>query len=571
MGASDPPALADRARAIRELDAGRVAASMSVAAKRILYATPLYSLWLGRRAPRELLRVPPDLWPGDAALGAEIVAGRFTLGGQTVEGAATPWEPAGAAPSFLEALHGFEWLRDLRAAGGDQARRQARRLIAAWIDRYDRWHPLAWRPDILGLRLASWLGAHDFFCLSADDAFRQRVFQSVARQTRHLVREAAAGDPIDPRQIHVAKGLIASGLALPQGKPRLDLGRRLLVRAVQSQILPDGGHIRRNPAALLTALRHLVDVRATLRVARADVPEPVSHAIDRMGPALRFFRHGDGGFAMFNDAQEGVPVAIDAVLAQAASKGRPLKSARHSGFERLLTGRTLILADIGAPAPPGADEGAHAGLLAFEMSVGRERLIVNCGAWAGRGGGENAAWHTALRGTPAHSTLSLAGQDSAEIASGGGLRRRPRAVESVREETDIGTRLEAAHDAWAPHQGIVHRRCLALDLTGDELSGEDHLHAADNRALGLPFAIRFHLHPTVQVSPVQSGQSVLMRLPGGAGWRLKVTGFRMAVEESVYVSEGTERRRSMQAVIWGEVGYGTTSVRWTLRRDRRIS
>src|SRR5690606_32259158 len=106
------------------------------------------------------------------------------------------------------------------------------------------------------------------------------------------------------------------------------------------------------------------------------------------------------------------------------------------------------------------------GLLSFEMSVGRERLIVNCGAWAGRGGPENSAWHTALRSTPAHSTLCLAGLDSAEIVPGGGLRRRPRQVRAVREDGEAGSAIEAAHDGWGPSHGIVHRRRLLLDPTG---------------------------------------------------------------------------------------------------------
>ena len=538
---------------------------------RFAYSNPLYSVALGRKGPRDLLMVPPDPWPGDAERGAALIAGQYRLGGQTYDAAgAAPWEPFGAAPAFIEALHGFEWLRDLRAAGGDQARRQARRLIDHWIERYDRWHPLTWRPDILGLRIASWLGAHDFFCASADDDFRTRVFASLSRQLRHLSR-VADGDPLDPRQIQTAKGLVYGAVALPQGRPRLDLAQRILGKSLPRQILPDGGHIQRNPAIHLTVLRHLIDIRAAFRAAQAHVPDALHLAIDRMAPALRLLRHGDGGFALFNDAQEGDPLLIDAVLAQADSKARPPKSARHSGFERAMAGRTLLLLDVGAPPPAGLDTGAHAGLLSFELSVGRERMIVNCGAWPGRGSAEDSAWHTALRGTPAHSTLCVAGRDSAEVLRDAGIGKRPRSVEVDRQETPQSVLIDAWHDGYREALGLIHRRRLELSANGDELRGEDILFAETDAARGLPFAIRFHLHPALQLSPVQGGSSVIIRLPSGDGWRLRGYGGQVALEEGVYLGRGTDRRKTTQVVIWGEVGAESTGVQWILRRERRLA
>jgi uncharacterized heparinase superfamily protein len=538
-------------------------------ARRVAFSSPLYAAALGQHGPKSLAMVPPDPWPGDAERGAAIAAGRFQLGGHALEGDPAPWEPFGAAPSFLEALHAFDWLRDLRAAGGDQARRQTRRLVADWIDRYDRWHPLIWRADLLGLRIANWLGAHDFYCASADDTFRRRVFRSLARQVRHLTR-VAAGDPLDPRQIPALKGLVYGAVVLPHGGPRLDLARRLLSACLPRQILPDGGHIQRNPTVQLVMLRHLVDMRAALRAAGQDVPDALGHAIERMAPALRLFRHGDGGLALFNGSEEGEPVLLDTVLAQADAKGRPLKSTRHAGFERLVAGRTLILVDVGPPPPPGLDRDCHAGLFSFEMSVGRERLIVNCGAWHGRGGIENEAWHAALRGTPAHATLCVAGRDTLAFRPGdGGVQERPSDIVIDREDTAASLRLDGQHDGYYASFGLFHRRTFVLAAAGDDLRGEDRLVPTDDRTHGEPFAVRFHLHPAVHVSPVQNGTSVLVRLPGGAGWRLRAAGGQLALEESIYVGRGLDRRRCTQAVIWGRVGPDGAVVQWSLQRERK--
>ncbi len=45
-------------------------------------------------------------------------------------------------------------------------------------------------------------------------------------------------------------------------------------------------------------------------------PAELVAAIDRMAPMLRFFRHGDGGLALFNGTWEGDRRMIDLVLAR---------------------------------------------------------------------------------------------------------------------------------------------------------------------------------------------------------------------------------------------------------------
>ena len=53
--------------------------------------------------------------------------------------------------------------------------------------------------------------------------------------------------------------------------------------------------------------------------ARADhaVPEPIAEAIGRMARMLRFFEHGDGGLALFNDSNDEEDWLIDMALARA--------------------------------------------------------------------------------------------------------------------------------------------------------------------------------------------------------------------------------------------------------------
>jgi uncharacterized heparinase superfamily protein len=299
-----------------------------------------------------------------------------------------------------------------------------------------------------------------------------------------------------------------------------------------------------------------------LRAAESEVPQALQSAIDRAAPMLRFFRHGDARFALFNGSDEETAERIDLVLARADAKGRAPLSAPHSGFQRLQAGRTLVLSDAGAPPPRGFDGAAHAGILSFEMSYARERLVVNCGGYDGA----NAQWRAAARTTAAHSTLIVADTNAGELRAEGGFARAPRLIACERAEDDGAQWFEASHDAYESSFGLIHARQLFLAADGDDLRGEDRL---TGRA-GQAFAIRFHLHPLVQASLTQEGSTVLLRLPSGTGFRLRAQGAVMSLAESVYLGGG-EPRKSQQVVLDGHVGSGGATVKWALRREGKKS
>jgi uncharacterized heparinase superfamily protein len=226
------------------------------------------------------------------------------------------------------------------------------------------------------------------------------------------------------------------------------------------------------------------------------------------------------------------------------------------GFQRLAAGRTVLVIDTGAPAPKGQDRLAHAGTLSFEMSVGRDRLVVNCGAAPAA----SAAWRDALRATAAHSTLVIADVNSSELREGG-LGRRPEEVSVQRHEANGAHWLDASHDGWRKPFGAIHRRRLYLGESGEDVRGEDSIEAA----VPQPFAIRFHLHPTVDASLQQDGTGVLLRTPAGTGWVFRAEGAKLALEESIYAGGG-EPRRSEQVVLSGTPADGPCLVKWAISK-----
>ncbi|MEQ8357539.1 MAG: heparinase II/III family protein [Kiloniellaceae bacterium] len=558
----------ERLRAWRALPGDLAWGRLAYALKRPLFALPAFSrLWRGT-PPAGVILTPPDPWPGNAQRGADILDDCFHFLGHSLTKPAPRWDPVGVEPAWLQALHGFSWLRDLRAVGGDNARRKARALLADWIEANSAWAPVAWHPVVTANRLSHWFSQYEFFAASADVAFRQAMLASAARQAGHLAAVLPAGLS-GGALVAGAKGLCMAGLCLPGGSDWLSRGMTLMAETLEAQILSDGSQRERSPGRLLSILRDCIDLRAALLAAGKEVPSDLNLRIEGLAAMLRLLLHGDGGLALFNGSNEGEDLQIGLVLQRAASGKGALHSAPAGGFQRLQAGRSLVLVDSGRPPPPGYDALAHAGTLSFEMSVGRERLIVNCGAQSGAGSGAGD-WRKAQRSTAAHSTAVIADTNSSQLFAGGGFGRRRAGVTCRRDEDDGSIWLEASHDGYQELFGLTHHRRLYLSANGEDLRGEDSFArvraVAPRQSKALDFALRFHLHPEVRAMAAQDGRSVFLRLPKGGGWRLRCAGAELALEQSIYLGQPGQVRRSQQIVLSGAIGDTTTTVKWALQR-----
>ena len=522
-----------------------------------VYGSAPYRASLRGRRPDALVFGPTDPWPGEAARGAALMRNEYAFGGERIAAAdGLPWSPAGVTSAWLEEAHGFTWLRDLEAVGTAEARAAARGAVAGWLSSCGAWEALAWRPDVLGRRVVAWLTHAAFVLDDAEAEFKARALSSLAEQVRHLGRAAASG-PDGEGRITAVMGLLIGALSMPRGEGRLDRGLGLLEREIERQVLADGGHVERSPSAHLRVFRDFVEVRAALVDAKRPVPEALQGAIDRMAPMLRFFRHGDGGLALFNDSNEENPADIDLALDLGDATGKPPARAPHSGFERLTAGDTRVIVDVGAP-PPLASRHTHAGPLSFEFSVGPERLIVNCGAHAG----DRPAWREAQRATAAHSTVTIDDTNSLGVKPNGVVGRRSRNVTCVRRDDAANVSIEASHDGYRAPFRRTHRRRLNLEADGNELRGEDTLIGRR----GKTFAARFHLHPSVTAVLVGEGAGALLRTPGGDGWRLRCKGGAMQLAESVYLGRRGEAKRCEQVVLTGPVKGAEVRLMWMLTR-----
>lgn len=532
---------------------------------------PLMRWRLAGPAADRLVIAPRDMRTADATIASDIYSGLFVLAGQAVDtGGRSPFAISPPSIAWARALHGFGWLRHLRAADSAVARSNARALVSDWIAAHGRRGGVAWEPEVAARRLIAWLSQSPLILAEADHAFYRLFAKSLARHIRFL-RAAVRLTPNALPRLRVVIALASAGLAVSNQARTLKTATRLLDDMLARQVLPDGGHISRNPGAVIELLAELLPLRQTFAATGVTQPASLQGAIDRMMPMLRFFRHGDGSFAHFNGMGATRHDLVATVLAYDDSHGQPPLDARHSGYQRLERGETVVILDAGPPPPPPASMAAHAGTLSFEMSAGGSRFVINCGVPPEH----QDNWRRLARGTAAHSTVTIADASSSRFAPVAGflgwrsppIIGGPMQVRVARDEAPDGVTLAASHDGYRARFGVVHERRLFLSADGGTLSGEDRLIGArpkggQRRRHAPGFAVRFHLHPLVRVSRVRGGAAFLIAGPNGHAFEFTTDAEDVAIEESVFLSEFHGHRRAEQIVIYGRLD-GRNTVCWT--------
>lgn len=491
----------------------------------ILYGNVFYRLSL--YDPRFHLPIftPVDLWNDETSINTELKIpnnGDFTK----------------------EALHfhSFTWLREYKHQHDKQTKQIIGRLANQWIQSFGHlWHPVAWSSATLAHRIFHWLLSFDFLRDSLEPDEVYSFEKSLFYQSRHLFRvKYNAANSYDC--FLILRTLITLCFSYSHFQKRLLKTLRILEREITTHIFEDGGHSSRNPETHHKVFRHLIEIKSLFLTNQQDVPLFLQRALDRMAPMVRFFRHGDGGFSLFNGCNEGIATRVEYSLKTSKSKTPAPISAPHTGFERVQAKKTLALFDCGQAVND------YKSVLSFELSIGRTRVITNCGNYDGN----DTSWKNALKSSPAHSTITL--DDCSFIT--------PFNLTCERNEQDGNTWINSHHDGYKDIYNVTVHRNLFLNSEGTELRGEDRLEGGQCNK----YDIRFHLHPLIKVSALTNQNQALLRLPDGSGWKFMTSLPIVHIMESIYFGMRAKQKPTEQLVLTGKNHKKITIVKWALKK-----
>ena len=517
---------------------------------------------------------------GEAIRAQHMLAGTLFYAGELVEFERSAlWDITPPSPDFAAALHGFAWLDDLIALGTPEATAKAQLWTIEWVARHRGKPDAAWTPWLTGRRQIRWI-THAVALMNGMDRDETRSFiDMMGQQARYLALSWQKTVPGFAR-FEALAGYVHSAAALSGLEQELPRALQGMAGVLARDIDPGGAIPSRNPEELLEIFALLTWTAEILREAGHPADPSLDAAVARIAPVLRALRHADGGLARFQGGGRGRPGLLDLALRQ--SRLRPSQAKGPAmGYARLAADNASVIADAAPPLMGRGSGRAQASSLAFQLTSGRDPVIVSCGAGMRFG----PDWLRAGRASPSHSTLVLEGYSSARMSQKGtALEDGPSHVGCSISTTGGAETLAMSHDGWLKTHGLTHLRTLTLEGDGRLLRGEDSLAALDpedrtllDRVLRfapgnkLAFKLHFHLHPAVKPQIDMGGQAISLTLPSGEVWvfRAQVPGARrglsLALAPSVYLdARHLQPRATKQIVLNGEVtGYGS-AIDWSL-------
>jgi len=526
-------------------------------------------LWFRLRRPRPDLRPAPPLratgaaWQAPARRAPSMTGERsFRFLGED-GGLERGWDDGTRAKLWLYNLHYFD---DLNA--DDAVARDAwhTALMDDWIAHHPPGGGNGWEPYPASLRIVNWIKRHlDGRPLSAS----QR--SSLAVQVRWLAQRLE-WHLLGNHLFANAKALVLAGLLFEGAEADrwLAAGLAIVGDELPEQVLGDGGNFERSPmyhAIFLEDLLDLLNAGQVFpgRIAPATLASWRATAA-RMAGWLRAMCHPDGEISLFNDAAIGiasVPAALHAYAARlgihapASTVASPslvpvLALLRESGYARVEESQAVALLDVAPVGPDYLPGHAHADTLSFELSVSGQRVVVNGGTSCYGLGAERLR----QRGTAAHSTVIVDGQDSSEVWGGFRVARRARPFDLVTTADAHGVVVACSHDGYRRLPGRpVHRREWRLRSGGlqvhDSISGRFATAQA-----------RYHFHPEVRIDEDGIG-ALRLTLPRGAQVRMSVRRGRLRLEPSRYAPAFGLVQDTRCAVIDAEDGQVSADFDWT--------
>lgn len=528
----------------------------------------------GAPSAERLSILPQELRTADPTFSDELHGGYLGLGGRSLPLAGkSPFDLPQRDPAFAAELHGFGWLRHLRGSASAESRHTAARLMAEWIARHGRGQGLPSRADVAGRRVMSWLYAADFLISDMTDDVYERLLGALAD---HLISIAATWRlaPDGAPQITALVGLVMGDLCLEGKGRRLGSFGEVLRRELEGQVLPDGGHVSRNPEVPVELLLDLIPLGQCLRTAGEPLAAKLDPAVRRMLRFVRAMRLGDGSLGRFNGAG---PLGVDAVATVLPYDPEPdarVPLSRASGYARLERGRMVAIADVGALPRLVLAREAAAGCLSFELSIGSERVLVN----GGRPEFADAETAAQARSAAVHNTATIAGQPLGELVRNPVLEemiagialRGPREVRIATLKGEDGTgaaAIEAWHDGYYKATRLIHRRRIEVAEDGRRLSGVDRLtgHRGTVRlARDQPFAIGFNIGSDLATRFDPQARTVEITLESGERWVFSAEGAVLSLEAGVQFAHASGPRQGLRIVLRGAT-FGETEVRWTLQ------
>jgi uncharacterized heparinase superfamily protein len=277
----------------------------------------------------------------------------------------------------------------------------------------------------------------------------------------------------------------------------------------------------------------------------------------------RALLHPDGDISFFSDAAMGIappPAELERYadrlgIPTGRPLDRPVTVLSETGYVRVELGPLVALLDVGEIGPAYLPAHGHADVLSFELSLFGQRVFVNSGTSEYGSSPERLR----QRGTAAHNTVVVDGENSSEVWGGFRVARRAHPRDFALHEGDP-LRVVCAHDGFHRSSGRPrHRR--EWSFRSDSVVIKDRVAGRFDSA-----AARYHLHPSIRSEEMTGGSTPTFRLtlPDGREAFLAVEGAGAVLVPATWHPEFGRTVTTRCLVVVLVDGAASVTLKWVL-------
>lgn len=440
-------------------------------------------------------------------------------------------------------------------------------FVTSWLDQCPYPKGVHWTSSLeLAVRLLNWSVAWQLFggprsALFAGEAGRSlkaRWLDSIYRHVHFISRHLSAHSSANNHLFGEYMGMYIAANTWPAW-PEMDTWRAVAQRGLEAEALrqnaPDGVNLEQAVYYQHEVMDMMVLTLLSARSQGTDFSAPYANRLETLAEFLHAITDVAGHVPMIGDADDALMVRLDhtesfdpyrSLLASCAmlferadfraKAGRldekskwlfgtdstrrwqtAAAAARAPRMEFPHGGYFLLGADLDTPseiravidcAPLGylsiAAHG-HADALSIVLSAGGSELLIDPGTYAYH---TQKVWRDYFRGTLAHNTVRIDGQDQSEIGGNFMWLAKARSRAIAHQPTGLRQRFVGEHDGYRRlPDPVVHRRSISFDISTSTLEIVDELECRGAHVVEIPW----HWHEDADVIVDSTDQGVEAR------------------------------------------------------------
>ena len=226
--------------------------------------------------------------------------------------------------------------------------------------------------------------------------------------------------------------------------------------------------------------------------------------------------------------------------------------------------------DCGNPPSEDFVKNYQAGCLGFELSSNKQKIICN----AGYGKYLPVKMLLLSRSTAAHSSLYLNDTSSCifqknkfiNMVYGNSIIQKHKVIEKNYTENNEFYSIIASHNGYEKNFGYVHTRSIKILKKEDKIFGIDELKKTKDCPNSIFYFVRFHIYPNTKIVKTKAGNSILISLSNGEGWKLESKTNELQIERNIFFGSKGKIINNESVAISGNIKKDIISIEWLIEK-----